>query len=97
MPGLNEGDSCRWHRGQYLPVHEEGDADDRGTSSAGSAAATAAKKVQQLLKANTRKKKSKHHNVELASTLGVSGGEWAWSCCGATNMLDLGCASGPHS
>jgi len=95
MPGLNEGDSCHWHRGQYLPVQEDGDVDDRGSSSASSA--TAAKKVQQLLKANSRKKKSKQHNVELASTLGVSGGEWAWSCCGATNMVEPGCASGPHS
>lgn len=88
MPGLNESDSCRWHRGQYVSVHSDSEAVDCRSHCMSNTAAT--KKVQQLLKTNSHKKKSKQHNVDVAEG-------WAWSCCGATSMLEPGCAKGPHN
>lgn len=95
MPGLNELDSCRWHRGQYLPVGSDGEHGGAANQSACSSAAN--KKVQQLLKTNSGKKKSKQHSVGIHALSGGESVDWAWSCCGATNMVELGCASGPHS
>eukprot|EP00929_Paragymnodinium_shiwhaense_P016686 TRINITY_DN12526_c0_g1_i2.p1 TRINITY_DN12526_c0_g1~~TRINITY_DN12526_c0_g1_i2.p1 ORF type:complete len:288 (+),score=71.00 TRINITY_DN12526_c0_g1_i2:273-1136(+) len=88
LPGMNEADSCRWHRGTYIRVGSEGEADGVDFQRA----AASEKKVQQLIKANMRKKKSKQ-----TKSIVVDGEEWAWSCCGATNMVEPGCASGPHS
>jgi len=92
MPGLNEADSCRWHRGQYIRIDNDSDSYAAGNQTAMNVAAN--KKVQQLLKANGNKKGSKRHNVGIHT---MAGGRWAWSCCGAENMVEPGCASGPHS
>eukprot|EP00928_Gymnodinium_smaydae_P041022 TRINITY_DN27778_c0_g1_i1.p1 TRINITY_DN27778_c0_g1~~TRINITY_DN27778_c0_g1_i1.p1 ORF type:complete len:533 (-),score=121.28 TRINITY_DN27778_c0_g1_i1:230-1828(-) len=97
MPGLTEG--CHWHRGQYVPVADEdtgvpsSDEDGHGAArTAAPAGAPAGKKVQQLLKAAARKRRGKQQNVGFAD-----GDRFAWSCCGATNLVAPGCASGPHT
>jgi len=92
LPSNNSTDSCRWHRGKYVVVDDDGEA----MRNTGRGSVIAEHIVQQAIRANNKKKKSKQPNA-LVPIIAGREGKFAWSCCGSESMIAVGCSSGPHS